>query len=200
MVSSVVVPGAVSAVEAAYEKAMIREIAALCRHIHHKDLCIQWDVCYEMVIWNGQPVEGIPPVCRQAVMQRMERLCAVIPYDVELGIRLCYGEFGAKRFEPKDAGMMVDFANSLARSIKHELAYLHIPIPVDRDDDACHRPLGDLRLVDGTELFLGLVHPENGVEGTKAKIATAHRYIPRFGVATECGIARVRSEKWSRTC
>ena len=60
VVSSVVMPAVLPAVEAAYEKAMIAEVAALCRHIPHKDLCIQWDVCNEMVIWDGQPSDAVP--------------------------------------------------------------------------------------------------------------------------------------------
>jgi hypothetical protein len=50
VVSSVVVPAVLPAVEAAYERAMIAEVAALCRHIPHGDLAIQWDVCNEMVV------------------------------------------------------------------------------------------------------------------------------------------------------
>jgi hypothetical protein len=166
--------------------------------IHHRHLCIQWDVCNEMLIWDGQSVDGMPVVSKEALIARMARLCDVVPDDVELGIRLCYGEFGATRFAPKDTAKMVDFANTLVGSIKHELAYLHIPVPADRDDDAFHRPLGDLKLRNGTELFLGLIHPEDGVEGTKARIAAAHRYARDFGVATECGMARVRSEEMVR--
>ncbi|HEX3937038.1 MAG TPA: hypothetical protein VHX43_05985, partial [Xanthobacteraceae bacterium] len=60
VVSSVVVPAVMPVVEAAYEKAMIAEVAALCRHIPHRDLCIQWDVCNEMVIWDGQPSAAVP--------------------------------------------------------------------------------------------------------------------------------------------
>src|SRR5580693_6585172 len=37
---SVVVADALGAVEAAYERAMIAEVAAICRHIPHRDLCI----------------------------------------------------------------------------------------------------------------------------------------------------------------
>ncbi|HTZ02749.1 MAG TPA: hypothetical protein VMC05_10485, partial [Xanthobacteraceae bacterium] len=48
VVSSVAVPAASDAIEAAYEKAMMAEVAALARHIPHRDLCIQWDVCNEM--------------------------------------------------------------------------------------------------------------------------------------------------------
>ena len=157
VVSSVVVPAVMPVVEAAYEKAMIAEVAALCRHIPHRDLCIQWDVCNEMVIWDGQPSAAVPAdVSREEILARMQRLCAAVPDDVELGLHLCYGDFGAKHFvEPKDAAQMVDFANALVRSIAHPLAYIHMPVPVERSDDAFHRPLGDLKLGDGTALFLG---------------------------------------------
>ncbi len=196
VVSSVVVPAVSDAVEQAYEKAMIAEVAALCSHIPHDDLCIQWDVCNEMVIWDGQASDAVPAnVPRQKIIERMQRLCSAVPDDVELGLHLCYGDFGARHFvEPKDAAKMVDLANELARSIKHRLAYIHMPVPVDRRDDEFHRPLQDLKLAADTELFLGVVHAKDGVEGTKARIAAAHRYVPQFGIATECGMARARSE------
>ncbi len=201
VVSSVVVPAALAAVEAAYEKAMIAEVAALVRHIPHKDLCIQWDVCNEMVIWDGQSSDAVPGnVSHDDIIARMKRLCAAVPDDVELGLHLCYGDFGAKHFvEPKDATQMVDFANALTKAIKHKLAYIHMPVPIDRSDDAFHRPLRDLKLGDGTALFLGLVHAKDGVAGTKARIAAARRYAPDFGIATECGMARARSEETVRT-
>ena len=51
----------------------------------------------------------------------------------------------------------------------------------------------------GTELYLGVVHAKDGVAGAQARIAAARRYVPAFGVATECGMARARSEAtvWS---
>ena len=196
VVSSVAVPAASDAIEAAYEKAMIAEVAALARHIPHRDLCIQWDVCNEMVIWDGQPSDAVPSnVSPEEIIARMKRLCAAVPDDVELGLHLCYGDFGARHFvEPKDAGRMVDFANTLAAAMPHRLAYIHMPVPVGRSDDAFYRPFRDLKLNDGTALFLGLVHAKDGVDGTRARIAAARRYAPEFGIATECGMARARSE------
>jgi hypothetical protein len=202
VVSSVVVPEALAAVEAAYETAMIAEVAALCRHIPHRDLCIQWDLCNEMVVWDGQKTDAVPfaEEPREAILARMQRLCADIPDDVELGLHLCYGDFGGKHFvEPKDAGAMVDFANALSKSITHKLAYIHMPVPVDRSDDAFHRPFRELKLNEGTALFLGVVHAKDGAEGTKARIAAAQRHAPDFGIATECGMARARSEETVRT-
>jgi len=202
VVSSVVLPEAESAVEAAYEQAMVAEVAALAHHIPHHDLCIQWDLCNEMVIWDGQKTDAVPfaDEPRAGIIARLQRLCAAVPADVELGLHLCYGDFGAKHFvEPKDAAAMVDFANALVRAITHKLAYIHMPVPVERSDDVFHLPFRDLELKDGTALFLGVVHAKDGVEGTRARIAVARRYAPEFGIATECGMARARSEQVTRT-
>jgi methionine synthase II (cobalamin-independent) len=201
-VSSVVVGDALPTVETAYERAMIAEIGALCRHIPHRDLCIQWDLCNEMIIWDGQRTSGAPHADepREKVLQRMQRLCACVPDDVEVGLHLCYGDFAGRHFvEPKDAAMMVDFSNALTQSASHKLAYIHMPVPIERTDEAFHRPLSNLRLPLGTELYLGLVHAKDGIEGTRARIAAARRYAPKFGIATECGMARARSEETVRT-
>ena len=131
----------------AYEKAMLREVERLCRGIPHDDLCIQWDFCHEMIILDGQPQDHFPTVkaSMDDIMARMRRICAPIPADVELGIHLCYGDFGARHLiEPVDAGKMVEVANAMARSIEHKLAYIHMPVPIERTDDDYYRPLQDL--------------------------------------------------------
>jgi hypothetical protein len=197
VVSSVVVADALPAVEAAYEKAMIAEVAAICRHIPHRDLCLQWDLCNEMIIWDGQKTDAVPHADQPhaELLARMQRLCARIPDDVELGLHLCYGDFAGRHFvEPRDATRMVAFANALTTTIAHKLAYIHMPVPVERADDEFHRPFRDLKLASGTELYLGVVHAQDGVAGTQARIAAARRHAPAFGIATECGMARARSQ------
>lgn len=202
VVSSVVVAEALPAVERAYECAMIAEVAALCRHIPHRDLCIQWDLCNEMIAWDGQKTDAVPHADQpqEALLERMRNLCADIPSDVEIGLHLCYGDFAGRHFvEPKDAAKMVDFANALARTATHKLAYIHMPVPVGRLDDAFYRPFAALDLPAGTELYLGLVHAKDGVVGTIARVAAAQRRAPEFGIATECGMARARSEETVRS-
>jgi hypothetical protein len=202
VVSSVVTAEALPAVEAAYERAMLAEVAALCRHIPHRDLSIQWDLCNEMIIWDGQKTGGVPHADepREQCLARMQRLCAAIPDDVEVGLHLCYGDFGGKHFvEPKDAAKMVEFANALTRAIAHQLAYVHMPVPVERSDDAFFQPFRDLKLAPGTELYLGVVHARDGVAGARVRIAAARRHVPQFGIATECGMARARSEQTVRS-
>ncbi len=188
-------PKDVLAIEAAYEKAMIEEVKRLCDAIPHKDLCIQWDFCHEMISLDGQPQEWFPAVgaSQSEIMARMQRICAPVPADVEVGIHFCYGDFGAKHFiEPKDAGRMVDVANDMAKAVSRPITYMHFPVPVGRTDPGYFAPFKDLKLDPRTEIYLGLVHESAGVDGVLARIETAQKYVPAFGIATECGIARAR--------
>ncbi|MGE0736314.1 MAG: hypothetical protein AB7P50_16320, partial [Alphaproteobacteria bacterium] len=44
------------------------------------------------------------------------------------------------------------------------------------------------------QVYLGLVHYEDGVPGIKQRIATAERFLPNFGISTECGFGRMPSD------
>jgi hypothetical protein len=188
-------PKDVLAIEAAYEKAMIAEVRRICDAIPHKDLCIQWDFCHEMIALDGQPQDWFPPqgASQPEIMARMQRICAPVPADVELGIHFCYGDFGAKHFiEPKDASRMVDVANGMAKAVDRLISYMHFPVPVGRTDREYFAPFRNLKLDPRTEIYLGVVHVDGGVEGVVKRIETAREFVPTFGIATECGIARAR--------
>src|SRR5262249_16806244 len=106
----------VATIEPAYETAMLREVDALCSHIPHADLCIQWDVCHDMILWDGQEQDQFPLVnaSRAEIATRFARLCRSIPQEVELGFHLCYGDFGGKHyFDPVSARHLVDLANAI---------------------------------------------------------------------------------------
>jgi methionine synthase II (cobalamin-independent) len=188
----------IEVIEPAYEAAAIREIQEICRTIPHHDLCIQWDFCHEMVIWDGQPQDMFPLVkaSQNEIVERIARICAPIPEAVELGFHLCYGDFGARHFvEPVDSSKMVEVMNAFGAAVKRPIAYFHIPVPITRTDDDFYRPLKGLKLVPGAELYLGLVHAKDGPEGTRRRIEMARKYVSDFGVATECGFARARTRK-----
>jgi methionine synthase II (cobalamin-independent) len=188
-------PKDVQAIERAYEKAMIAEVRSLCDAIPHEHLSIQWDFCHEMIALDGQPQDWFPPQgsSQAEIMARMQRICAAVPADVELGIHICYGDFGAKHFiEPKDASRMVDVANGMAAAITRPISYIHFPVPVGRADRDYFAPFKDLKLDPNTEIYLGLVHVADGVDGVLKRIETAGEFVPQFGIATECGIARAR--------
>jgi hypothetical protein len=119
------------------------------------------------------------------------RLGNRVPPDVELGIHLCYGDPGHKHIrEPTDTGRMIDVYHRLATAIPRTITWLHMPVPRDRVDDPYFSPLRNLKLKSGTELYLGLIHLTDGVEGAKRRAAAAKRFVSDFGVATECGFGR----------
>jgi methionine synthase II (cobalamin-independent) len=185
----------VLAIFKAYERDMIRELAAICTAIPHHDLCIQWDICHEMLMWDGQPFDMFPRVgtSKEDIIGRLQHVCQAVPADVELGIHLCYGDFGARHFlEPRDSGKMVELANALFAATKHPIAYIHMPVPITRTDDAFFTPLRELNLPPAAELYLGVVHAADGLEGTKRRIDAASKFVSNFGIATECGMARAR--------
>jgi hypothetical protein len=85
---------------------------------------------------------------------------------------------------------MVEVHNRLMGRLSRPINYIHMPVPADRSDDAYFKPLRELKLNSRTRLFLGLIHDTDGVEGTRRRIAVAEKYIPDFGIATECGFGR----------
>ena len=89
---------------------------------------------------------------------------------------------------------MVEFANRLTRLVTRPIQLIHMPVPRNRTDDRYFEPLKRLQRSPATELSLGLVHFTDGVEGAKARMATARKYVPDFSIATECGFGRRRPE------
>jgi hypothetical protein len=177
-------------VEPAYEAAMLREVERICAAIPHADLCFQWDVCTEMIMLDGQhpgmrPLPDMPAF----ISGRFARLCAGIPANVELGFHLCYGDFEGKHFvEPLDMGKLVEMSNALLAAAGRPVAYVHMPVPIARNDDAYFAALAGLRRPAGTELYLGLLHLADGTAGAAGRIAAAERVVSDFGVAAECGL------------
>ncbi|MCY4427913.1 MAG: hypothetical protein OXC05_12920 [Halieaceae bacterium] len=155
--------------------------------------------CPDGEVGGRLPIFGAPDNVEEFLGERFARLAEAIPDAVELGFHLCYGDLDAKHFiEPTDTGKATAMVNLITRSIDHPVGWIHLPVPVDRDDLAYFEPLANLELGAETELFLGLVHAGDGVEGTRRRIAAAEQVVENFGIATECGIARVRTPELVR--
>jgi len=178
------------AVEAPYEARMMEEIAEICAALPHDRIAIQWDVAHEVQnLDGGRPHWFADP--ENQIIERLVRIGSRVPADVDLGFHLCYGDFAHRHFiEPKDTGLMVRLSNALAQKLKRPIAWIHMPVPRGRTDDAYFAPLSGLRLAPETRLFLGLVHFTDGVDGARDRVKAAKKVVPNFGVATECGFGR----------
>ena len=190
-ISAFVVPGLELTLEAAYETAMQREIEQIAAVVPHDKVAFQWDTAAEFGILEGVFPPYFEGDVRQGVLDRLIRYASWVPPDIELGYHLCYGDYEHEHFkQPVDASKLADIANVLAAGVNRPLTWIHLPVPRDRDDVGYFAPLGDLALHDDTELYLGLVHFTDGVEGAERRIAAASDVVPSFGVATECGMGR----------
>ena len=186
-----------AALEGPYERAMLRELQQITASIPHDQLTIQWDMALEFALleevvmpgfgamrtWFDEPFEGL--------VARAARLGDAVPAGVSLGYHLCYGDVAEKHFkEPKDAATLTRVANALTAGVQRPVDFVHMPVPIERDDPEYFAPLKDLRLPERTKLYLGLLHREDGLEGATRRIKAAGTAVPAFGVATECGMGR----------
>lgn len=190
IVAQYVAPRSQTAVEPAYERALLAELARILQAIPPGELAIQWDIAIEIAVIEGLRTVLFSPV-RDGIVERIARLCDAMPAAVETGLHLCYGDSGHKHFvEPKDLAALVDLVNALEGKLKRDLGWVHMPVPRERSDSAYFAPLKALRLKPTTQLFLGLVHLTDGEAGLKRRVAAAETAIKGFGLATECGFGR----------
>jgi len=179
-----------AAVEPVYEQTMRADVDRLLAAIPNDELAIQWDICIEVWMWERWLPAPFDDV-EAALVERVARVGGWIPDDVQLGHHYCYGDFQHEHFhQPRDAGVLVDMANRMVAVTPRTVDWVHLPVPVDRDDDAYFAPLEDLRLPVDTELYLGLIHIRDGADGARRRIAAAQRHTGAFGVACECGMGR----------
>lgn len=173
-----------------YEKALLAEIDEILAKIPHAELAIQLDIATEVHSFvEDEDLKSLYPF--DELIESFARICNHIPADVELGVHLCYGDPGHKHVrEPTDTARMVEIHNRLAEKLRRPMTWIHMPVPRDRDDDAYFAPLREIRLHDGTELYLGLIHLTDGIEGARRRAAAAKKVTSDFGVAAECGFGR----------
>lgn len=191
-----------AAVEPAYRDAILNELAEIVASIPNQDLAIQWDVAVEFQLVEGATYPGMATHepwfdgdVTAGCVARIARVADQVPAGVELGFHLCYGDLGETHFtEPVDTANLTKVANAIVSAVDRDVDFIHLPVPIERDDVDYYQPLEDLKLPDGTELYLGLVHREDGAEGANRRIDAALQVVDSFGVATECGCGRAPKE------
>lgn len=172
-----------------YERALITALDQILQAVPHDELTIQWDVCQEVLIYEDY-FPARPQDYKAQVMAQLARLGGRVSTDVELGYHLCYGTPTDEHLVmPADMTILVEMANGIASSLDRRLDFMHMPVPRERSDDPYFAALANLDLPESAELFLGLIHHDDA-EGDRARVATARKVWPDFGIATECGWGR----------
>jgi hypothetical protein len=193
----------VGAFVVAEQRAAFEPVYARALYAELDRLAVQWDTAVEFAFIEGSGYEDrfggayIPwfDDVWAGVLDRAIEQASRVPEPVELGYHLCYGDAGERHFvEPADAGNLARFIRELSARAPRPITWFHLPVPIERDDAAFFAPLDGLDLPGGTELYLGLVHREDGPEGARRRIAAAASHVAAFGVATECGCGRAPVE------
>jgi hypothetical protein len=188
--------------EPAFERALVEEVAKIVAAIPPEDLAIQWDCAYAIfaTLQLGQPNRFGPT--REAmfpeIAERLARMGRAVPAGVDLLYHFCYGNSNGKHsVEPASTRDAVDMANAVQTRLGADrpIQLIHLPVPIDRDDDAYFAPLADLALLPQSTMALGLVHLSDGIDGARRRIAVARRYLPDFAIATECGLSHVPRDR-----
>jgi hypothetical protein len=183
------VPGDRQALLPAITQHFIGEVQKIARALPNDRISIQWDVCQEVLAWEGYYDKG-PVDFRTETIEVLTQIGDAVPAGIELGYHLCYGSPADEHMvQPKDAGIMVEMTNAIAAGVKRPIQFFHLPVPKGRTDDAFFAPLEKLKLKPETELYLGLIH-HNDQTGDAARLAAARRHARVDGIGTECGMAR----------
>jgi methionine synthase II (cobalamin-independent) len=195
-----------AAVEPAYSRALYAELTRLLEAIPHADLAIQWDTALEFALLEQASIHdrGISAWfggdVLDGVLERAVTQASLVPADVQLGYHLCYGDVEENHFvQPTDTGHLADVLVGIVEKSPRHVDFIHLPVPIERDDVEYFAPLAAIsdRIPASTDIYLGLIHHEDGVEGARRRISAASTALPHFGVATECGFGRGPAERTS---
>jgi hypothetical protein len=168
---------------------LLAEVDRIAAAIPNDRLALQWDVCQEVLAWEGYYEKG-PVDFRSETLAVLTSIGSAVPAGVDLGYHLCYGSPADEHLvQPKDAGLMVEMANAILAGVKRPIQFFHLPVPKGRTDEAYFAPLENLVLGPQTQLYLGLIHHNDGA-GDAARLAAARRHARVDGLSTECGMAR----------
>jgi hypothetical protein len=172
-----------------YERALLGTLANIVKAIPAANLAIQWDVCQEVLAFEGY-FKDRPDDYKAQTFAMLGRLGDAVPAGVELGYHLCYGSPADEHLvQPKDAAILVEMMEGIAAATKRHIDFFHVPVPKDRTDEAYYAPFQHWRRPANTELYLGLLH-HNDETGDRKRVAVAKTFLSDFGLSAECGWGR----------
>lgn len=187
-----------------YEAALLGEVKKIAEAIPPAELAISWDCC-EFVMTLANP-HAPAKYSAEELAAGIARCLDATPQPAKAGLHFCYGGYNSAGTDDdplhrtiKDTGLMVDFFNAIQGATHRPIDWLHVPVPRQRDDDGYFAPLEGLELGPETQLYLGLIYLEDGMDGAKRKVDAACRHVDGFGVAAACGLNNPGASSRPRT-
>jgi hypothetical protein len=206
----VAVPGTVSAVDwffeddddrararSAYRDAIIANVKEMLEVIPAEDLVFQVDLSSELcdiAIGDETYMPFFPyRTEEQKITEYLGLLAELsdgIPGTVPLGYHWCYGTWGGwPMIDMTDLGLCVTLTNLSVANTSRSVEYVHMPVGETAAEEF-YAPLADLDAGD-TKVYLGMIHHhEESDSEFRARVATAKRYLPNFGISAVCGYGR----------
>jgi hypothetical protein len=174
---------------AAYERSLLAALRRIVAGIPAQDLAIQWDICQEILVFEGY-FPNRPPDYKAVLFALMGRLGDAVPEAVDLGFHLCYGSPADKHLvQPADAAILVEVMNGIGAAVRRRIDYMHIPVPKEVEAAAFLAPLRHWTRGRVGQLYVGLIHAGDEA-GNRDRIAAAETMVPGCGIASECGWGR----------
>jgi hypothetical protein len=182
-------------VDAAYEEGMEREFAQMLETIPADDLVIQFDVCPELLdLEQPLPWTSDTPADERfdGYVSSIHRLLHAVPDEVPVGYHFCYGTLGGWPTVPMpNLALSVRYSNAVLSRASRTVDYIHMPTPREIDD-AFVQALQDLALdSENTKVYLGIIHPEDGLDGLRARAKIVSTKLSNYGAAYVCGFGRL---------
>jgi hypothetical protein len=182
---------------AAYHDAIRRDIALILDHVPAEDLQFQFDLAQEFVDMASGDARGIadwPDATLEEKIQRhaatLPELAGNVPDGARLGFHWCYGTWGGWPMKDMaDLGLCVRMTKEALARVERRVDYVHMPALKHPRPDF-FAPLADLEGED-VDVYLGIIHHTDGVEGFTERMDMARRYRDRFGIASVCGYGRI---------
>jgi hypothetical protein len=178
----------------AYEAALFREVGRIVAAIPNDELAISWDVVeFGISLANPTPIDAYGFDELAAAMARA--IDSVAP-EVQCGMHFCYGghnsngmqRTGLNVREINDTELMTQFFNAIRSRTARRIDWLHIPVPRQHRHADYFTPLRQLQREQGTELYLGLLHLNDGIELTRRKLQIAEQCVGPVGIGAACGL------------
>lgn len=178
----------------AYEAALLRDVRRIIAAIPNEELAISWDVVeFGISLANPAPLEHFE---FDELAAAIARGIDAVATTVDCGLHFCYGGHNSNGMPRAglnlrvigDTALMTRFFNAVRARVSRPINWLHLPAPRPRSDREYFAPLRDLARGRDTELYLGLLYPDDGIEATRRKLEIARDCVGDFGVAAACGL------------